>query len=100
MKITWGEPKCLGNLAKHGLDFADLTVEFFEAARIDGANQDRFIAIGELAGIAIIAVIFRPLGSEAVAVISMRPASKKRKGASNDEMARLCYERRRSRRRG
>jgi len=33
------------------------------------------MAIGEFQGIVIIAVVFRPLGSEALSVISMRPAS-------------------------
>jgi len=75
MRIVWDEPKRQTNLAKHGLDFADLTEEFFETARIDIARHDRFIAIGELNGIAIVAVVFRPLGSEAVSVISMRRAN-------------------------
>ena len=71
----WDEPKRLSNLAKHGLDFADLSEEFFEGALIEIARQDRFVAIGELNGIAILAVVFRPLGSEAVSIISMRRAN-------------------------
>lgn len=77
MKIVWDEPKRQQNLAKHGLDFAALTVEFFEGAQIEVAKQDRFLALGELDGIMVIAVVFRPLGSEAVSVISMRRASLK-----------------------
>ena len=77
MKIVWDEPKRLLNLANHGLDFAALTVDFFEAATIYDAKKSRFLAIGELRGQRIIAVIFRRLGSEAVSVISMRPASGK-----------------------
>jgi len=72
---VWDEPKRLSNLAKHGLDFADLSEEFFEGALIEIARQDRFVAIGELNGIAILAVVFRPLGSEAVSIISMRRAN-------------------------
>jgi uncharacterized protein (DUF4415 family) len=34
MKITWDEPKRLANLDRHGLDFADLTVDFILDARI------------------------------------------------------------------
>lgn len=75
MKIVWDEPKRQYNLTKHGLDFATLTIEFFEFAHIEVAKKDRFLALGELDGIAIIAVVFRPLGSEAVSVISMRRAS-------------------------
>ena len=77
MKIVWDEPKRLANIAKHGMDFAFLTVEFFEAALIEPARQGRHLAIGELDGVAIIAVVFRPLGSEAISVISMRRANQK-----------------------
>jgi uncharacterized DUF497 family protein len=52
-------------------------VEFFEEAPIGTARQGRFIAIGELNGIAALAVVFRPLGSEAVSIISMRRANLK-----------------------
>lgn len=76
MLIVWDELKRQRNLAKHGLDFADLTLEFFERAQVEIAKQDRLLAFGTLAGVTVIAVVFRPLGSEAVSVISMRPASK------------------------
>ena len=77
MLIAYDETKRQSNIAKHGLDFASLTVEFFEAAAIFPAKKDRALAIGELDGRIVIAVVFRPLGSEAIAVISMRPASRK-----------------------
>lgn len=77
MKIFWDERKRYSNLQKHRLDFADLTAEFFALARIYPANADRFIAIGEHGGQIIIAVVFRPLGREALSVISMRPASRR-----------------------
>ncbi|WP_062224482.1 MULTISPECIES: BrnT family toxin [unclassified Aureimonas] len=76
MQIVWDEPKRERNLVKHGLDFAALTPDFFEAARVEIAKEGRFLAIGELDGVTILAVIFRPLGSEALSVISMRPASR------------------------
>lgn len=76
MNITWDEPKRLANLAKHeGLDFADLTEEFFLTAIIAPAKARRLKAIGKLHD-GTLAVIFAALGSEAVSVISMRPASK------------------------
>ena len=77
MKIMWDEPKRETNIAKHGMDFADLTLEFFRDANIASAKSGRFIAVGELGGQPVIAVVFRPLGSEALSVISMRPASNK-----------------------
>lgn len=77
MLITYDPPKRLKNLAKHGMDFDDLSVEFFEDAAIFPAKEGRALAIGELNGVIVIAVVFRPLGSEALSVISMRPASRK-----------------------
>ncbi len=77
MKIVWDENKRQGNLAKHGLDFADLTLEFFAAAELGRVKHGRLVAVGELDGRTVIAVIFRPLGVEAISVISMRPASKR-----------------------
>ncbi|UXT19750.1 hypothetical protein FY140_02970 [Agrobacterium tumefaciens] len=63
------------NIEKHGLDFADLTIEFFAGSIVLPAKEDRFMAIGEFQGRIIIAVVFSPLGSQALSVISMRPAS-------------------------
>jgi uncharacterized DUF497 family protein len=76
MQIVWDEPKRLANLDKHGLDFADLSAEFFADAVVRPVKGDRLQAIGKLTG-GTVAVIFRPLGSEAVSVISMRPANRK-----------------------
>lgn len=77
MKIVWDEPKRQTNLAKHGMDFADLTLEFFLSAHVDAAKEGRFVAVGELNGQAVVAVVFKPLGSEALSVISMRRANRK-----------------------
>ena len=76
MRIVWDEAKRLTNLAKHGLDFADLDTSFFSEARFGPADKGRFIAVGEWAEITI-TVVFRPLGAEAISVISTRPASRK-----------------------
>jgi len=76
MKVVWDEPKRRQNIAKHGLDFASLASEFFEASTIYPGKAGRLIAVGEFQGQTIVAVVFRPLGSEALSIISMRPASK------------------------
>jgi hypothetical protein len=75
MKIVWDEIKRQANLEKHGLDFADLTEEFFAEAAIVPAEDRRSKAIGRLAD-GTIAVIFATLGTEAISVISMRPANR------------------------
>ncbi|MGL3606357.1 BrnT family toxin [Rhizobium sp. G187] len=77
MIIVWDEPKRQQNLAKHGLDFAELDLTFFMRASIRTAKTGRAIAIGELQGRLIIAVVFLPMGREAISVISMRPASRR-----------------------
>ncbi|MCO5160337.1 MAG: BrnT family toxin [Mesorhizobium sp.] len=77
MRIVWDEPKRLQNLAKHGMDFAELTPSFFDNARVAPAREGRFLAIGDLGGKTVAAVVFRVLGAEGVSVISMRPASRK-----------------------
>jgi uncharacterized DUF497 family protein len=82
MQIVWDEPKRLANIAKHDLDFAYLTLEFFISAEIRRAKQDRYLAVGELDGALVIAVVFRPLGSEALAVISMRRAGQRERRIS------------------
>ncbi len=74
--ITWDEPKRQANLAKHGLDFADLTYEFFLSATVIDAKDGRLAAIGMLAD-GTVTTIFATLGTEALSVISLRPASKK-----------------------
>lgn len=78
MKIVWDEPKRLANIAKHGgLDFADLTEEFFLTSIIKPAKKNRFSAIGRLNASGVLVVIFAVLGSEGISVISMRPAKPK-----------------------
>jgi len=77
MKVVWDEIKRQANLAKHGMDFADLDPTFFEGALIWPSFEARFLAIGVLQGATVAAVVYRPLGAEAVSVISMRRASRK-----------------------
>lgn len=77
MLIVWDEPKRISNLAKHGLDFATVTLEFFLNSRVATAQKGRLKAIGELEDQTVIVVVFRPLGSEGLSIISMRRASKK-----------------------
>ena len=73
MKIVWDEPKRLANIDKHGLDFADLTEAFFADALFIPSKEKRWRGIGPNAR-GIICVVFATLGTEAVSVISMRPA--------------------------
>ncbi len=74
MQIVWDEFKRQINFEKHGLDFADLEVEFFESAIIAPAKSGRLKALGAF-GDGIIAVIIAVLGTEGISIISMRQAS-------------------------
>ena len=76
LKIVWDERKRLENLAKHGLDFADLNDAFFEAAVILPAKLKRKMAIGKLQDDVVVAVFFG-LGVEGISLILLRPASRK-----------------------
>lgn len=81
MRILWDEPKRLANIDKHGRDFAGLTMEFFAGALVRPTRDGRLQAIGRLEGGAV-SVIFRPLGREAISVISMRDASRRERMAT------------------
>ncbi|WP_312528922.1 BrnT family toxin [Paracoccus sp. (in: a-proteobacteria)] len=71
MQIVWDEPKRQANIAKHGFDFADLSVEFFLSATVIRAHTGRLAAIGT------VITIYVELGTEVLSVISLRTASKK-----------------------
>ena len=74
MEIVWDERKRLVNLDKHGMNFATLDLDFFERAVILPAKKRRLMAVGRLDG--VVTVVFIKLGTEALSVLSMRPASK------------------------
>ncbi|MGO4337851.1 BrnT family toxin [Labrys sp. KB_33_2] len=83
MMITWDEPKRAANLVKHGLDFANVEEGFdFETALAlpttpSSTGRDRYRLIGEMNGVLLAAMIVSPLGTEALSIISLRPASAK-----------------------
>lgn len=81
VEITFDEVKRETNKVKHGYDFADLTMAFFDTATFLDARDGRFLAVGPFAG-KLVSVVFRPLGSEAVSVVSMRRTSRKERKAT------------------
>jgi uncharacterized DUF497 family protein len=80
MRIVWDEPKRRTNLAKHGFDFADLSLDFFDGAFVRATRVERAEAVGPH-GQHVITVVFARLGSEAISVISMRRASRQERRA-------------------
>jgi uncharacterized protein len=90
MKIVFDDSKRASTLALRGLDFADLTINFFAGATIIQAKDSRFKAVGEL-GSTIITVIFKPLGSEALSVNLDAPGQQKREERScQGQFLRTC----------
>lgn len=88
MNIFWDTPKLDANLKEHKLHF-DLAYEFdWEDALYlptypgrDG--RKRTIAVGEIVGLTY-TIIFSPLGTEAISIISLRRASKKERRMYNE----------------
>lgn len=74
--FTWDEHKRVRNLVKHGYDFADVANFRWEEAVVTVSTNRRFKAGGYYKdGTAV--VVFATLGTEAVSVISFRPANAK-----------------------
>lgn len=75
MRIVWDQPKRLANLVKHEIEFAEMEADFdWDAALFLPARRPRFRVLGALRG-RIVSAIVQPLGSEALAIISVRAAS-------------------------
>lgn len=79
--VTWDERKRQATLLKRGLDFADIPQTFFEDAVILDSHG-RYKAIGWL-NERPITVIFEPLGTQGLAVVSMRISSVKERKLLN-----------------
>lgn len=84
LRIVWDEPKRQANLAKHGLDFAELSIEFFLSARIEPARQGRMVAVGNLGGRIAVVAVFRSWGPRRFPWISLRPASARERSTIDD----------------
>jgi len=81
MNIVWDEPKRRANLEKHGFDFADISELDWENAVVEDGRPDadgrrRLKAIGYFRN-GTAAVTFALFGSEAISIISFRPARDK-----------------------
>ena len=79
MRYEWDEAKRRSNIAKHGLDFADVETVFGgPVLKIpDGREygEDRWLALGMLK-FKVVAVIYTEPDEETIRVISFRKAAK------------------------
>ena len=81
MTYEWDEAKNRGNVAKHGLDFADAEQVLtgpcvtFVDSRFD-YGEKRLITLGLLAG-RVVVIAHAPRGHDATRIISMRKANRR-----------------------
>ena len=86
MRIIVPEPKRIANVAKHGIDMNDFEAGFsweryvVLPAHDSRTGRRREMLIG-IMGDRTVTAIVSPLGSEALAVISIRPADDRERAA-------------------
>lgn len=76
MKFVWAEPTRVTNLRTHRMDFADAEAADRDGALIQPSYGGRYLAILPYEG-GLVAIAFARLGTEALSIISMRPASRR-----------------------
>ena len=83
IQFEWDERKAAGNLAKHGVSFADAGLVFFDEHALiepndNGEGEVRFQVIGLAAGILLLFVVYTDRnnhGQETIRIISARKAT-------------------------
>jgi hypothetical protein len=87
MLFTCDPPKRQANFDKHGFDLAEFEDAFsFDrflnlATKPSRTGRERWKLIGTWYGVTVVVVIASPLGSQAVDIISVRPANLKERAA-------------------
>jgi uncharacterized DUF497 family protein len=76
IRLEWDDHKRLANLSKYGLDFIEAHDFDWAGATTDPVIGGPFQALGLLHG-SFVSIVFAKLGTEALSIISMRPASRK-----------------------
>lgn len=82
MLFEWDENKEKINIAKHGLDFSTAALVFSDQNRLEwfdeihSDDEDRYITIGEINGIAIVLMVVYTERGDAIRIISARKATK------------------------
>ena len=91
MLFEWDDNKEKINLAKHGIDFSTAArvfqdenrVEFYDEAHSDD-EEDRYITIGQINGVAIIVLVVYTERKNAIRLISARKATKQERSMYYD----------------
>ena len=87
MLFEWDDEKEKANIAKHGIDFSTAALVFGDTNRIEkydelhSAEEDRYITIGQINGVAIVVMVVYTERNPAIRIISARLATKREKEA-------------------
>ncbi|MBD5129168.1 MAG: BrnT family toxin [Ruminococcaceae bacterium] len=85
MLFEWDTEKEKINVAKHGIDFETASRVFYDDNRLEkydkehSIDEDRYITIGEINGIALVVMVVFTERKSAVRIISARKATKREK---------------------
>lgn len=81
MQFEWDDNKEKINLSKHGIDFSTAALVFQDENRIEfydkahSEDEDRYITIGQINGVAIIAMVVYTERENTIRLISARKAT-------------------------
>ena len=83
VRSTYGQPRRQANTAKHAIDLAEFSFDRFLTitTKPSRTGRQRFKLIGSWCGEIVVVAIVSPLGSEAIDVVSVRPANAKEKAS-------------------
>ena len=82
MLFEWDDEKERINVAKHGIDFSTAALVFGDDNRIEKydelhfINEDRYITIGEINGIAVVVMVVYTERKNGIRIISERLATR------------------------
>lgn len=85
LDFEWDSEKEKINITKHGLDFETASRVFYDKNRIEkydrehSVDEDRYITIGEINGVAFVVMVVYTERKSAIRIISARKATKREK---------------------
>lgn len=90
MQFEWDDEKDKINKEKHGIDFSTAALVFRDENRLEfydeahSEDEDRFITIGQINGVAIVVMVVYTERKNAIRLISARRATKQERSAYYD----------------
>ena len=90
IQFEWDDEKDKINKEKHGIDFSTAALVFRDENRLEfyddahSEDEDRFITIGQINGVAIVVMVVYTERKNAIRLISARRATKQERNAYYD----------------